>query len=115
LIITINTNEITFLRSDIISIMCTYLLTMCTNLLCLKCHPYFDLYVNSREQLCFETIEPARFFSSSLMELHINVDDFTDCLYLLDGRLKRLRIFYVNVHMFSPPPPVIINKVNYEN
>ncbi|CAF4662173.1 unnamed protein product, partial [Rotaria sp. Silwood2] len=44
------------------------------------------------------------------MELHINVDDFTDCLYLLDGRFQQLRTFYIDVRLFTPPSPAIINK-----
>ncbi|CAF0765299.1 unnamed protein product [Rotaria sp. Silwood1] len=99
--------------SDIINIVCTYVLIMCTNLLCLKFHPYSDIYVDFRERLSFESIEPARFFSSNLMELQINVDDFTDCLYLLDGRFPRLCIFYVDVRLFTPPSPAIINKIDY--
>ncbi|UJR29442.1 hypothetical protein I4U23_010654 [Adineta vaga] len=30
-------------------------------------------------------------------ELHANVKFFSDCLYLLDGRLPQLRIFHVNI------------------
>ncbi|CAF0785418.1 unnamed protein product [Rotaria sp. Silwood1] len=113
LIITIAKHEIIGSTSDIINIVCTYVLTMCTNLLCLKFHPYSDIYVDFRERLSFESIEPARFFSSNLMELQINVDDFTDCLYLLDGRFPRLCIFYVDVRLFTPPSPAIINKIDY--
>ncbi|CAF2464678.1 unnamed protein product [Rotaria sp. Silwood2] len=113
LIITVAKNEIIGSTSNIINIVCSYVLTMCINLLCLKFHPYSNVYVYFNERLSFESIEPARFFSSSLMELHINVDDFTDCLYLLDGRFKRLHTFYVNVRLFTPPSPAIINKVDY--
>ncbi|CAF1272437.1 unnamed protein product [Rotaria sordida] len=90
--------------------VCTYVLTMCTNLLCLKFHPYSDIYVDFSERLSFESIKSASFFSSNLMELHINVDDFTDCLYLLDGRFQQLRTFYVDIRLFTPPSQAIINK-----
>ena len=113
MIITITKNQIIGSTSDIINTVCTYVLTMCTNLLCLKFHPYFDIYVDLSERLSFESKEYSRLCSSSLIELHINVDDFTDCLYLLDGRLERLRIFYVDVRLFAPPSPTIIKKVNY--
>jgi hypothetical protein len=95
------------------TIVCTYVLTKCTNLLCLKFHPYSDIYVNASELLFFESIKPARFFSSNLMELHIAVYSFTDCLHLLDGRFKRLHTFYVNVHLFTNPSSAIMNKVDY--
>jgi hypothetical protein len=56
-------------------------------------------------------LEPPR-FSSSLTTLHINVEDFNDCLYLLDGRFKQLHTFYVNVHIFLPPLSTIVNQVD---
>ncbi|UJR09477.1 hypothetical protein I4U23_013715 [Adineta vaga] len=45
-----------------------------------------------------------------LMELHINVKNFTDCLYLLDGRFRQLHTFYVNVDGFVAPLPAIVSK-----
>jgi hypothetical protein len=97
------------------NIVCTHVLNMFTNLICLKFHPYDDIYVGRIGRLSFKSREPTTLFSSSLMELHIEVADFTDCLYLLDGRFKQLRRFYVNVHLFMPPSPAIINKVCYLN
>ncbi|CAM4840382.1 unnamed protein product [Rotaria magnacalcarata] len=38
-----------------------------------------------------------RMTSSTLLELHIRVTDFNDCLYLLDGRFSQLRRLYVNI------------------
>ncbi|CAF1046126.1 unnamed protein product [Adineta steineri] len=35
--------------------------------------------------------------SSNLLELHISLSSFTDCLYMLDGRFNQLRIFHVNI------------------
>jgi hypothetical protein len=97
------------------NIVCTHILTMFSNLLCLKFHPYFDFHVANKERLSFSLIKSPRLFSSSLMELHINVKDFTDCLYLLNGRFKQLHTFYVNVDWFPSPSPVIINKVGQLN
>ncbi|CAF4932500.1 unnamed protein product [Rotaria sp. Silwood1] len=113
--ITLAGNNIIVSTSDIMNIVCTHILTMFNNLICLKFHPYADIYVVREERLSFSLSEPPTFFSSSLMELHINVEDFTDCLYLLDGRFKQLHTFYVDVHWFPPPSPVIINKVGYLN
>ncbi|CAF3150249.1 unnamed protein product [Rotaria sp. Silwood2] len=109
--ITLAENNIIASTSDIMNIVCTHILTMFNNLICLKFHPYSDIHVASDERLSFSLKEPPTFFSSSLMELHINVEDFTDCLYLLDGRFKQLHTFYVNVHVFFSPTQAIINKV----
>jgi hypothetical protein len=97
------------------NIVCTHVLTMFNNLLCLKFHSYSDFHVGSEERLSFSLIKPPRLFSSSLMQLHINVKKFTDCLYLLDGRFGQLHTFYVNVDWFPPPSPLTINKVDQLN
>ena len=111
--ITIAEHEMTSLTLDTMNIVCTYVSTMFTNLICLKFHPYSDVYISSFERLSFASMETTKFFSSSLMELHINVDEFTDCLYLLDGRFKQLHTFYVTVQYFMSPSTAIINKVDY--
>ncbi|CAF1013659.1 unnamed protein product [Adineta steineri] len=36
-------------------------------------------------------------FSQTLNELHINVETFNDCIYLLDGRLNKLHTLYIHV------------------
>jgi hypothetical protein len=101
--------------SDIMNRVCDYVFSKFTNLICLKFDRYSDFYVDDIERLSFRLGEPSRFFSSSLMELHINVEDFTDCLYLLDGCFKQLHTFYVDVYVFVPPSSAIINQVNYFN
>lgn len=111
--ITIAEDKMTPYTFDKMNIVCTHVSTMFSNLICLKFHPYFDVYINSIERLSFASMEATKFFSSSLMELHINVEEFTDCLYLLDGRFKQLHTFYVYVHYFMPPSSTIINKVDY--
>jgi hypothetical protein len=41
--------------------------------------------------------------SSTLIKLKINVPHFTDCLYLLDGRLESLSTLIINVlNVFDP-------------
>ena len=85
------------------------------NLICLKFHPHSDIHVANNERLSFHLEEPSTFFSSTLMEIHINVAYITDCLYLLDGRFKQLHTLYVNVSWFPPPSPVHVNQVDYLN
>lgn len=97
-----------------LNVVCTHVLNKFKSLRCLEYYPYCDLYLDHIERLSCKSIEPSALFSSSLTTLHINVEDFTDCLYLLDGRLKQLHTFYVNVHFFWPPSPSpIINQVIY--
>ena len=75
------------------------ILTVFTNLNYLNCHPFFEL---EKPRLWFGEITPI-FFSSTLLELHVNVATLNDCLYLLDGRVNQLRTFYVNIAYFNAP------------
>jgi hypothetical protein len=52
-------------------------------------------------------------FSSSLLELHVNLHYFNDCLYLLDERFNQLRTLYVNIFAIMTPRLIIKNKVNH--
>ena len=52
-------------------------------------------------------------FSSTLLELHVRLEYFTDCLYLLDGRFDQLRRLSVNIYYILLSPQIIIdNRVN---
>jgi hypothetical protein len=62
--------------------------------------------------LSFENKLPT-FLSSTLMELHINMDTLNDCLHLLDGRFNQLRVLYVYIVSIFPLPEVICNNVGY--
>ncbi|CAF0889923.1 unnamed protein product [Rotaria sordida] len=44
-------------------------------------------------------IPPLAFSSSTLTKLSINVDDFDDCLALLDGRFKQLITFIIQINL----------------
>jgi hypothetical protein len=101
--------------SNKMNVVCKLILTIFNSLRCLKFYPYSDVYICYNERLSFSFREPRIFFSSNLMELHINVCSFTDCLYLLDGRFKQLHTLCVNVDSFRLPSEVIINKVDYLN
>ena len=46
--------------------------------------------------ISFEILSPI-LISSTILELHVSVSGFNDCLYLLDGRFDQLRTLYVNI------------------
>lgn len=80
-----------------------------------KFEPFNDLYISMHNRLTCETRVPFAFLSSNLTELHTNVDTFTDCLFLLDGRFKQLHTLFINVQLFLLPSPMSFNQVNYFN
>jgi hypothetical protein len=57
-------------------------------------------------------IQSPMFSSSTLVELHMNIYLFDDCLFLLDGRFNQLRILFVTTFHIIPLQRTIINKVN---
>jgi hypothetical protein len=50
--------------------------------------------------------------STNLLELHVCLDSFYDCLYLLDGHFTQLRSLYVDVKLIGTLDRRINNKVN---
>jgi hypothetical protein len=53
------------------------------------------------------------FCSSTLLELHLTVRHFDECLLLLDGRFSQLRVFFiVTSYSVRLPRTMIDNKVN---
>ncbi|CAF0959553.1 unnamed protein product [Rotaria sordida] len=56
----------------------------------------FDSSSSLRQQLSF-VHSPPTVFPSTLLELHVNLQDFIDCLYLLDGRFNQLETLYVHI------------------
>ena len=85
------------------------ILNMYTNVLHLK---FYQSTYSSHSFVKFSTHTPK--FCSTLVELHINVQFFDDCLYLLDGRLNQLRRFFVSAHIISLPQPINDKRVSYE-
>ncbi|UJR09955.1 hypothetical protein I4U23_014178 [Adineta vaga] len=66
------------------------IMTVFTNL------QYFRLnYSINAPYMSFIT-SPPTFVSSTLLELHINVENFNDCLYMLDGRFEQLQSLHIN-------------------
>ncbi len=85
----------------------TYILTMFTNLLHLK---FYQNLNNPTGFVLFN--DQSSMFCSTLVELHINVYFFDDCLFLLDGRFNQLRILLVNVFHIWRLRSTITNKVS---
>jgi hypothetical protein len=83
----------------------TDIFTMFTNLQYLNFKPSS----NYPQRLSFDILSP-NLISSTLLELHVNVKDFDDCLYLLDGRFPQLQIFHVNTAWIRRSSRLIINK-----
>jgi len=52
------------------------------------------------------------FFSSILTKLCIYVYSFDDCLYLLDGRLKQLTTFIVQIYFIRNDSLIVHNNVS---
>lgn len=58
-------------------------------------------------------ISPLTVISTNLLELHVCLDSFSDCLYLLDGRFNRLDKLYVNISCINSSGFIVNNKVDY--
>ncbi|CAF1460558.1 unnamed protein product [Rotaria sordida] len=58
---------------------------------------YPSLYGLCLYNINLETAKHYFFTLSTLLELHVSVTNFSDCLYLLDGRFNQLHTFYVNI------------------
>ena len=57
---------------------------------------------------------PSTTFSSGILtHLYINVETFDDCLYLLDGRLRKLATLCVIVHYMDTSSGIIHNMVSF--
>ncbi|CAF1560509.1 unnamed protein product [Rotaria sp. Silwood1] len=80
-------------RNDILESIFTHIFCMFTNLQYLNFNPSLNLH-----QTISMEISRLSFFSSTLLELHINVGCFLDCLYLLDGHFNQLHTFHVNIY-----------------
>ncbi len=57
---------------------------------------------------------PSSTFSSPILtHLHINVQTFDDCLYLLDGRLRTLTTLCVNVYSIDEYSTIVHHMVSF--
>ncbi|CAF4267764.1 unnamed protein product, partial [Adineta steineri] len=92
LFISFNKKNNSFVNSASYSYIFAKILTIFTNLQCLKLNPYLPI---SGTLFLGMTLETA--ISLTLLELHINVFDIKDCNHILDGRFDQLRILHVNI------------------
>jgi hypothetical protein len=81
-----NDNDNRNVTTDVHTFIFTHIFTMFTNLQCLNYYHRVSFHYS-----------PPTIFSSNLLELHVFLDNFTDCLYLLDGRFNELRTLHVNI------------------
>ncbi|CAF4241491.1 unnamed protein product [Rotaria magnacalcarata] len=86
------------------AIIFTNIVTVFANLQCLN----FDSSSIYSQRLSFDISSPT-FISSTLLELHVDVERFNDCLYLLDGRFNQLRILHINSAWIRRSSRVTIN------
>jgi hypothetical protein len=64
------------------------------------------------QQVSFGILPSKSIFSSNLLNLHLNLKHFNDCLYLLDGRFNKLHTLDVKISSIRSDR-TIENKVNY--
>jgi len=85
----------------------TRILTVSSKLQCLNFGPSLFWY----QRLTFPILTPT-VFSRTLLELHVSVQNFMDCLYLLDGRFDQLRTFYIHINHIFLPHKIVDHKVH---
>ncbi|CAF4529882.1 unnamed protein product, partial [Rotaria sp. Silwood2] len=93
---------------DINIFLYTQILTMFKNLQYLNFSPFA---YPKNHQLTFNLSSP-NVFSSTLSHLHVSVDTFDDCLYLLDGRFNQLNTFDVTIYFKNVSESSLINNNN---
>jgi hypothetical protein len=72
----------------------------------------FSSSLNEYPSLSVCHLPPTAYFSSTLTVLCINVIQFEDCLSLLDGQLKQLSTFIVQIHQIFDQRLIHRNKVS---
>ena len=105
----INKNKKQISTKDNNTIVFTDIFTIFNNLQELK----FDSNAIYPRYLSFDISFP-NFISSTLLELHVNVTHYYDCICLLDGRFNQLQVLYVNTSWIRRSSlPIINNMVDY--
>lgn len=107
-VIDVSENKKQISTHDVSRIVFTHVLTTFSNLRYLKIGPSLTWY----HGISFG-ISPPSLFSSTLLELHVSLISFTDCLYLLDGRFDQLHTLHVNIPKIAASTSTIKNEVNY--
>ncbi|CAF3369688.1 unnamed protein product [Rotaria socialis] len=85
----------------------TAILTVCSKLEYFRFGPAYCC------QLRFQN--PPTISSSTLLEMHVRVECFVDCLYLLDGRFDQLQRLSVSIDRIASPQIIIANKKQIPN
>jgi hypothetical protein len=107
LVIHMNENGSRSDREEMNTFIFTHIFTMFTNL------QYLNFVSSSIwYQIISFHYSPPPIFSSNLLELLVSLENFTDCLYLLDGRFNQLRTLHVNISIITSRLK-IDNKVGY--
>ncbi|CAF4062341.1 unnamed protein product [Rotaria sordida] len=88
----------------------THIFSTFTNLRSLK----FGLSPIWCQLLVFST-PPSTVICSNLLELHVSLQRFIDCLYLVDGRFNQLHTLHVHIGVISSSRILINNKENLPN
>ncbi|CAF4505801.1 unnamed protein product, partial [Rotaria sp. Silwood2] len=104
LVIDSSTNEIQRLPADNNTTMFTYIFTTFTNLQFLN----FGASLLYHQRLSFCT-SPLTIISTNLLKLHVYLADFSDCLYLLDGRFNQLHTLSANIFFIASSSLTINN------
>ncbi|CAF1997646.1 unnamed protein product [Rotaria magnacalcarata] len=110
LIIDINTNGEQSLTGNENTLLFTRIFTTFTNLRLLNIGPSSICY----QHLSFD-LSPPTVISSTLLELHVCLSEFHDCLHLLDGRFNQLRIFHVKIDFIELSSLIFNNKEKLSN
>jgi hypothetical protein len=95
-------------KNDVLEFLLTQIFSVFPNLQYLNFNPNLNLC----NKFSFN-ISRSNIFSSTLLELHINLGNISDCLSLLDGRFSQLHTLYVNIYYIGANSFSIYNKVSY--
>ncbi|CAM4782744.1 unnamed protein product [Rotaria magnacalcarata] len=110
LVIDVIENKKQSLIEDVNAFIFTHIITIFSNLQYLNFCPSLFFY----QYLSFDN-SPPTVFSSTLLELRVCLENFTDCLYLLDGRFNQLRTLHVKIFDITFSSLVIDNKDKLPN
>jgi hypothetical protein len=106
--IDINTTGTQYFPADGYRIIFTHIFTMFTNLQYLN----FGPCPIHDKRLSIHT-PPLTVISTNLLELHVCLDTFQDCLYLLDGRFNQLHTLCADIFYIHSSRLTIKNEVEY--
>jgi hypothetical protein len=108
LVIDTDTNSAPFSEDDVNAALFTQIISSFPNLRSFYLGPSLLWY----QYIYFDNTPPT-VASTMLFDLHVNLTDFQDCLFLLDGRFNQLSALHVHIDSISPSRLGIDNKVDY--